>query len=137
MPSFGLNFYNLGGDSFNSGDHTEFLTRYDQATQPSNLIVFTSAWMGTASNARGCFLVTPPTGVQGISFGGNVWNAATINPFAGDGGMWGYVDARCNGKVAVNYMDGHSKFEAPDELRDMQRWSDAAAKAKEDRKSVV
>jgi prepilin-type N-terminal cleavage/methylation domain-containing protein len=130
-PSFGMNQTGVGGDTYNdtTAAYDKYITNLSQPTQPSNLILFTSA--RADNKTHGYFYVTPPQG-GGYTSSGTAyaqWTSDDFDPNNPNSALWGRVDARCNGKVAVNFFDGHSKYTDLNDLRDMQLWNDSAARA--------
>ena len=120
-PSFGLNYHNLGGDQTLSHRNLEgYLTRLSQAKQPNRLVNFaSSAFDGGGDRVSGHFLVTGPTDPVRTWVGDYHIN----NPV----NQIGNIHFRWSDTAVVSHLDGHSTFDQPDELRDMTRWSNAAA----------
>lgn len=119
-PSFGLNQFYLGGDAvntFNNGPGC--LTSMDDAVAPSRMIVFASARFSAQSN--GYFKITAPLGPPGR------WSLYDIYP--DDPRQLGNVDPRWSGRAVFAQLDGHSGLLAPEQMRDMTRWSNLAAAA--------
>jgi prepilin-type N-terminal cleavage/methylation domain-containing protein/prepilin-type processing-associated H-X9-DG protein len=75
------------------------VTNITQALNPSKLIVFASAKMEGAPHP-GCFDVAGP-----------------------GGGATGVVDYKYNNNAVVAYFDGHVELNTPNQLEDIERWS--------------
>lgn len=128
-PSFGLNFYHLGGDT-NLPNQTlagDVLTRLDQTVNPGRLIVFASARFPSETGvSEGYFKIVPPT--RAFEYSANGWSseayADRIEPAA-----FGYVHPRWNKTAATGQLDGSALALSLDAMRDMTRWSNAAALA--------
>jgi prepilin-type N-terminal cleavage/methylation domain-containing protein len=130
-PSFGLNFFSLGGDQTSAGalNLPGCLKKASQTTQSSRLIVFTSARsIGPAGTIEGYWKVVPPT--KPFEYSATGWNPGRYDE-AGEPAAWGYVHPRHNNRAVVACLDGHSELLSIDELRDMTRWSERAARAGE------
>jgi len=122
-PSFGLNYYHLGGDQTAPLNNAPgCMTRMSQAVRPDRTIVFASSrFVGT----KGFFRILAPTHPSGYSATG--WSPEDFDE-AADPAAWGYVDCRWNGQAVVSMLDGHAETLRLDELRDMTRWSNEAAR---------
>jgi prepilin-type N-terminal cleavage/methylation domain-containing protein/prepilin-type processing-associated H-X9-DG protein len=128
-PSFGLNFFSLGGDTTSNGalNLPGCLTRITQTNQSSRLIVFVSARSNFGAGVvEGYWKVVPPT--KPFEFSASGW---TRNPYdeSVEPAAWGYVHPRHNGRAVIACLDGHAELLAMDDLRDMTRWSERAARA--------
>lgn len=135
-PSFGMNAVFVGGDE--SGNDTGgikpvaknfdrygsfCLTRMGQAQSPSRQIVFVSAHADEGGEEiKGYFKVLAPKMLA------SAWKSG---PPAEDSRAadYGYVDFRYNNKAVVAHLDGHVEMLDEEQLRDMRRWSDLAARA--------
>ena len=129
-PSLGMNTYFIGGNqtefpataaNAKFGDGT-VLTRIDQASQPSGLMVFMSARSDvTGSGAQGYYEVTPPylTSRQ--------WAASYSNSLAPN--KWGFVSPRLNGHAVAALLDGHVENFNQQKMQDMRYWCSRANKA--------
>ncbi|QOV90164.1 type II secretion system protein [Humisphaera borealis] len=122
-PSFGLNYFHLGGDQTAPANNAPgCVTRLSQVIRPSQMVAFASSrFVGT----KGFFRVVAPTHPSGYSATG--W---TPNAFdeAEEPAAWGYVDFRWSGRAVCAMLDGHAEALRLDELRDMTRWSNEAAR---------
>lgn len=128
-PSFGLNYYNLGGDLVGGGTNNMpgYLKRIDHAVTPTRMIVFSSARsIGANGVVEGYFRLVPPT--KSFEYSTNGWSP---EPFAesGEPAAWGFVHPRWNNRSVTAFLDGHCETLSMAELRDMRRWSNEAAKA--------
>ncbi len=125
-PSFGLNYHHLGGNAANTTfNQPGMITSIDQADAPSGLIVFASARLDTLTPGvfqPGFFRIASPN---------DSIYAWPSSPYAyGNGSATtGNVDPRWDGRAVTAHLDGHAKSLSVDELRDMRRWSNAAARA--------
>jgi len=127
-PSFGLNYFNLGGDLTNGGanNSSDCIKRITQATGASRRIVFvTSRSTGAAGTVEGYFKIVAPT--QAFEFSASGWSPQPYEE-AGDPAAWGYVHPRYFDTAIVGQLDGHSERLRIDDLRDMTRWSEKAAR---------
>lgn len=128
LPSFGLNYYALGGDLTGGGASSlpGCVTKLSQVHRSSRLIVFISSRAPHGMNfPDGYFKIIPPTKSSEYSTTG--WTTEPYRP-EGDPAAWGYVHPRYNDKAIVACVDGHSEMLTIEELRDMTRWSDRAAR---------
>jgi prepilin-type N-terminal cleavage/methylation domain-containing protein len=128
-PTFGLNYYNLGGDLTAHGANNApgCIQRLSQATDSSRRIVFASSRsVGPSGVVEGYFKIVPPT--KPFEYSASGW---TTQPYdeAGEPAAWGYVHPRHFDTAIVGHLDGHSGRLSIDELRDMTRWSEPAARA--------
>jgi prepilin-type N-terminal cleavage/methylation domain-containing protein len=126
-PSFGLNYFNLGGDLTSGGGNNApgWLKKIDRAITPNRMIVFSSARsLGANGTVQGYFKIVPPT--KAFEYSGNGW---TLDGFQenGDPAAWGYVHPRWSDNAAIGFLDGHESPLSMNELRDMTRWSNEAA----------
>lgn len=127
-PSFGLNYFNLGGDQTGGGANNSpgCLMRLDRAVNPVGLTVFVSARsVGEFGAVHGYFKVVAPT--KAFEYSANGWTTSGFEE-KGEPGAWGYVHPRWMGKAIVAALDGHSEAVALTDLRDMRRWSNEAAR---------
>jgi hypothetical protein len=125
-PSFGLNFYNLGGDLTLGGVNNSpgCVMKITAASQSSRRIVFASSHM--AGGWEGYFKIVPPT--KSFEYSALGWTSQPYHE-GDDPAAWGYVHPRFNGKAVVACLDGHSEMLSIEELRDMTRWSEPAAQS--------
>lgn len=120
FTSLGMNTTFVGGD-FSSGallraDDPRTTARIGnfcvrtmhQAARPSSLIVFASAFNTAEGRSPGNYHVFPPA------------------MRSGDASL---IDYRHGGLAVVGCLDGHAELLGPEELKDMRRWSDLAARA--------
>lgn len=127
FPSFGMNMVDIGGDLEDpASNHANYLTKITQSRFSSQLIVFASA--RADASVHGYFYVRPP------NYRMQSWPSATKWPNraydeSDDAYLWGYVHPRWKGKAVVGCLDGHAEALTVDELRDMTRWSESAARA--------
>ncbi|HSI34314.1 MAG: type II secretion system protein [Phycisphaerae bacterium] len=123
-PSFGLNFFVLGGDESGggAGNMPNLVRKITEVGDSTRQLVFVSAWGGGATH--GYFKLHPPTQPSGFSATG--WSSGKfdgIDPLA-----FGYVHPRYDNRAVVACLDGHAEMLALDELRDMTRWHPMAAR---------
>jgi prepilin-type N-terminal cleavage/methylation domain-containing protein len=131
-PSFGLNYFNLGGDLTPAGlspagNAPGMLRKLDHAIRPSHMIVFTSSRFAAAGEPmNGYFKIVPPT--KSFEYSASGW---TPDPFSesGEAAAWGYVHPRWNLRAAAGQLDGHASLLSERQLRDMTRWSNDAARS--------
>lgn len=122
FPSFGINYYFVGGCVTGVGAITypaECTTR--SAEGRGNLLVFASA--GTTdgtTRVEGFNILTPPH-LYAETWSENSWKKNS------DPGLYGNVDARHEGKAVCVFLDGSIKLLTIGELRDMQLWNRNAA----------
>lgn len=120
FTSLGMNITFVGGD-FGSGallraDDPRTVARIgnfcvrnmQQATKPSSLIVFASAFNTAEGRSPGNYRVLPPAMREGDA---------------------SHIDYRYGGLAVVGCLDGHAELLGPDQMKDMRRWSDLAARA--------
>lgn len=127
-PSFGLNYYNLGGDLTASGANNSagWLNRLDRALTPHRMVVLLAARsVGESGITHGYFKVVAPT--KSFEYSASGWTRDEYQE-SGEPGAWGYVDARSDGRAATALLDGHADTLSMRDLRDMTRWSDRAAR---------
>jgi len=122
MPSFGINGEFVGGTwggPYNNWlvDFDVAVRRTDEAKQPSDLIVFTSARGGVSGTdpVLGYHLVQPAYG--------KAYKADDLPA------SFGFVHPRYGGSAVVSFLDGHAELMSTTQLQDMTHWSDAAARA--------
>jgi len=127
-PSFGLNYFNLGGDQTAApSSQPGCITKLTKGRFDTRLIVFCSSRaVGSNGMAEGYFKVVPPT--KSFEYSSSGWALARYDP-QGDPAAWGYVHPRYFGRAVVGLLDGHSELLPFEDLRDMTRWSEAAAEA--------
>lgn len=126
FPSFGMNMYNIGGDLEAPGMNLPgYLRRITQARHSSQLIVFASA--RDSANVHGYFLIQPPVYKLPMWSSPQTWPAGEYRE-SDHGGMWGNVHPRWDGRAVVGCLDGHAEALTIDQLRDMTRWSERAAR---------
>lgn len=128
-PSFGMNVNFVGGDYETlhpQGLGAHFgpfcVTRDIQAHDPSRLIVFASARSRHgADEIDGYFKITPP----------NMTSRMWANHYREEAhpSQFGNVHLRHRGKAVAAMMDGHVELLDAEELQDMRRWANPAAKA--------
>lgn len=127
-PSFGMNQYNLGGDlKVPVENHKGYLTKITQSRNTSRLIVFVSA-RAADPRMHGNYTVRSP------HYRMRSWPTPTTWPDrpyeeSDEAHVWGYVHPRWNGRAIVACLDGHAEALTVDELRDMTRWSEPAARS--------
>lgn len=127
-PSLGLNYFNLGGDGTAGGANNApgCLRRADHAVMPTKMIVFASARSpGESGPVHGYFKLVPPT--KPFEYSALGWNPDQFREH-GEPAAWGYIHPRWNERTATAFLDGHTEALGMDELRDMRRWSNEAAK---------
>lgn len=129
-PNLGLNATLLGGH-FGSGSPLPptprileaygkfYLSHLLESDDPGKLIVFTSARSGESQ--PGYFEVRPP------SLTASVWKLGKFDESA-PASAHGFVDFRWSGKALAVMLGGNVELLAEDQLRDMRRWSHAAAR---------
>jgi len=130
----GMNIQFVGGASPNLGFAFDsrfldlfgkyYITRIDEPSRPSNLIVFLSARadrqvLGELGAPRGYFRVRAPTD-------GTPWADRYDPDTQFPGNNSGFVDLRYFNKAVVALFDGHAQALGWDDLHDMRRWSDRA-----------
>lgn len=128
-PSFGMNCYEIGGDlEAPLQNHAGYLRQITRSRNATRLIVFASA--RADAEIQGYFALRPP------AYRMRTWPTAQrwpSTPFAESdaASAWGYVHPRWDGRAVVGCLDGHAEMLTVDELRDMTRWSETAARAGE------
>jgi prepilin-type N-terminal cleavage/methylation domain-containing protein len=130
-PALGINSTFVGGDhQVLPPDNARAISKYGRfcvtrithATNASKLIVFASAGgMFNGERMSGYFRVQAPNFVSRNWFG--------VYSDDGDPGMHGNVDFRYEGRAVAAMLDGHVELLNFDEMNDMRRWSDQAARA--------
>lgn len=128
LPSFGLNYYNLGGDLTGGGVHNMYgwVKKITQVERTTRLIVFASSRAPIGMPyPDGYFKIVPPT--KSSEYSATGWSSEDFRAST-DPGAWGYVDFRWNGRAVVACLDGHSELLTVNEMRDMTRWSNEIAK---------
>jgi type II secretory pathway pseudopilin PulG len=140
VPNLGINAVYVGGH-FGSGSPLRpsdrmieavgkyYVSRISESVRPDKLIVFASARHGTERDEIGHFEVRAPNTIK------PEWSAAefTKNSPPSD---HGFVDFRWHGKAVTAMLAGNVELLDEDQLRDMRRWSNQAARAN-DRNFVV
>jgi len=127
-PSLGLNYFNLGGDLTGGGVNNMpgCAKKITEVSHPTRMIVFASARSAGANGpVQGYFKIVAPRMPSGFSASG--WPADKFTEDS-DPAAYGQVHPRWNGRAVVACLDGHSEVLAMDDLRDMTRWSNVAAK---------
>lgn len=126
-PAFGLNNEYTGGNYDDRRLHPETgyyprlaITRVAQAENPSQHIVFVSAFYGEDANTSAPYVgfhrVEAPKGLR------SSWSRYNEELPA----QMGYVHLRHEGQALVAHLDGSIAFLGEDELKDMRRWSNQA-----------
>jgi len=124
MPSFGYNYYHVGGDALNPANNAPgLLRRLPESRGASRQIVFGSARMN--DEAAGQFIagferIEAPRGPV------RVWEPAFNEALAAE--QWGYIDPRWDGRAAFVHLDSHVALMATADMGDMTRWSNEAAR---------
>ncbi|GEM_PF-1799880 len=125
-PSFGLNQTYVGGNAkdprfFDRRFHVDRLT---DATRPNWLITFASSYFagptplsGGSALTEGFFRISPPRTSE--------WKGR--DPM--DPNYFGNVHPRYSGQAVATFFDGSVGSLTTEELVDMRRWADPAAKA--------
>ncbi len=120
-PSFGMNHYYVGGYLPTAASMGIHLQKFDDAVQPSRLLVFASSqWLNGSTYEPGFFRISAPQGPT------SAW-ASTFQD-GDDADKIGYVAPRWNGYAVAAHLDGHAEMFTVDDLRDMTRWSNDAAR---------
>lgn len=128
-PSFGLNYFSLGGDLTSPAVASDpnLVTKLDRVMLPTRMLVFTSARSaGENGPVWGYFKIVPPT--RPFEFSASGWSNAAFTETA-DPAASGYVHPRWGSSAVTAMLDGHAALQNFESLRDMTRWSDAAARA--------
>ena len=134
FPSMGMNTTFVGGDANQLAWNPQalatfgkfYVTRMDEAKQPTRLIAFTSAryyLAGDSTLYQGSFKISPP-----YKAGGgwdDVYEDYTTKP----GTNSGYVSLRHQEKAVTAQLDGHAETLSWADLRDMRRWANDATRA--------
>lgn len=132
-PNLGINAVYVGGH-YGSGSPLRpsprleaalgkyYVSRISQAVEPAKLVVFASARHGGGDEGVGNFEVRAPNTLAPD------WSSAGFDPklAASD---HGFVDFRWDGKAVVAMLGGNVELLNEEELRDMRRWSNQAARA--------
>lgn len=122
MPSFGINGEFVGGT--HGGPYNNWLTgvgvtvtRANDARQPAQLIVFTSARGGVSGTdpVLGYHMVQPAYGAD--------YKESDLPA------KFGFVHPRYSGRAVVSFLDTHAEPLSAEAMKDMTLWSDAAARA--------
>lgn len=152
-PSFGLNFFNLGGDlrgvtiaQENGENAPTCITKTTEARNPGQLITFASSRSnpidGTVSGPNDVFYtsaygknycegidrIISPSRVTRNPLSG-AWNAPSLwspedyQEQSDTQERWGYIHPRCAGKAAVAFLDGHAETMTINQLRDNSLWT--------------
>ncbi|MEX2220152.1 MAG: prepilin-type N-terminal cleavage/methylation domain-containing protein [Phycisphaerales bacterium] len=127
-PSFGLNYFNLGGDLVSGGaaNSPGWLRKMDQAATPWRMLVFTSSRSQLDTGVvQGYFKVVAPT--KAFEYSATGWTPAPFEE-GGDPAAWGYTHPRFDGKGPGAMLDGHTEMLGMDRLRDMRHWSNEASR---------
>ncbi|MEM1211667.1 MAG: prepilin-type N-terminal cleavage/methylation domain-containing protein [Planctomycetota bacterium] len=127
-PSFGMNTNNVGG-YFVLGGNTEnnpgVVRRFEEAVDPSRLLVFASAFGLDAAGedvVPGNYRVTAPSD----QLASNRWQGTAYDP-DGVPEDTGSVDFRCQESAIVSHLDGSATYLDFVALSDMTRWNNLAA----------
>lgn len=126
-PTFGINYYFVGGDISPGGKFTipnEVATRLSQVARPSSLLVFATAG-GYGQDGKvisGFCILTPPRVVHPM------WSSTAYSKDAPPAN-YGAVHARHDDKALAVFLDGSVRSQTIEELRDMRLWSIKAAEA--------
>ena len=109
VPTLGMNITYVGGDTRNVQLPGRCATRINRVTQSAGLIAFASGQYEDPNYGKldGYFEVKPPSG--------------NSSPGAG-------LATRYNGKAVAVMLDGHAEALTLDQLKDMRRWCDEAAR---------
>ncbi len=124
MPSLGINTYGVGGYR-EEGEKEAIpgaIRQMSTAYAPEKMIVFASARLSHVQLdgiAPGFHMLTPP------KTPGGDWSPrySEENPES-----WGNLDLRHNGKAVVGFLDGSAGTLGKEELTDMRRWNNEAAR---------
>lgn len=124
MPSLGINAYGVGGYR-EEGEREPIvgaIRQMNNAIAPERMIAFASARLSHQDLdgiAPGFHMLTPP------KTPGGDWSPrySEENPAS-----WGNLDLRHNGKAVVGYLDGSCGTLGKEELTDMRRWNNEAAR---------
>ncbi len=125
-PSLGLNYHHLGGNTDNTAfNQVGIIHRLDDAAAPSRMIVFASARTDTMTPGQytpgGFRIASPNDSIYG-------WPNVAYT-YGGGSFLTGNVDPRWDDRAVAAHLDGHAEMLSVDDLRDMTRWSNAAAEA--------
>jgi prepilin-type processing-associated H-X9-DG protein len=138
-PSYGINADFVGGKSepglgFNTNAlrvYGQFyVTRLDQVRRADRLLVFASARGVDGTEGQAGFLNAVVPGFHMVSAPSLLTPRWSAQPFAEDADpeLHGNVHPRHAGKANVAHADGHIAAMGIDDLRDMTRWSNQAAR---------
>jgi prepilin-type N-terminal cleavage/methylation domain-containing protein len=131
FPSFGMNSIFVGGDE-NYGGSSDIFTeifgqfyvkRLSTVRRPDRLVVFATARSraemnnGNSSIYEGFFRILPP------AWSTQIWASEHVEDDPLSSGM---LSNRHQSKVITASVDGRVDVDSISDLRDMQRWSDAA-----------
>ena len=126
FPSFGINYYFVGGCLNGTGGLTypnECVSRTAQGG--GSLLVFASGGATDGmTRVEGFNILTPPQ-LYAAAWSGIAWKKGS------DPGLYGNVDARHEGKAVCAFLDGSVRLLSIEELRDMQLWNRNAAEQKD------
>lgn len=134
-PNLGINAVCVGGH-YGSGSPLRpserlvdaigkyYISRINESADPDKLIVFTSARHGKGRDGIGNFEVRPPKLL------GPEWSSTEFSENANPS-QHGFVDFRWSGKAVTAMLAGNVEILDEPQLRDMRRWSNLAAKAKD------
>lgn len=135
VPNLGINAVYVGGH-YGSGSPLRpsdrlveavgkyYVSRISEAVQPDKLIVFASARHGKDRDEIGNFEVRAPNTIK------REWSSAEFESKASPSDH-GFVDFRWNGKAVTAMLAGNVELLDEEQLRDMRRWSNQAARANE------
>lgn len=139
-PNLGINAVFVGGH-YGSGSPLRpsermveavgkyYVSRISESIHPEKLIVFSSARHGTDRDDIGNFEVRAPNLMK------SNWSSAEFEQGASPSDH-GFVDFRWNGKAVTAMLAGNIELLDEEQLRDMRRWSNQAAR-QNDRDFVV
>lgn len=133
LPSLGINatyvgtardYLNDKGEVIGSGAFAHSIQRFEQAISPGTLIVFASAagQDDQGNRTHGFWRLSAP------------YDSSTKTRWSADSPdasrpLLGETHLRWSGKAVVAHLDSSVRLLGEAELRDMRRWSDAAARA--------
>lgn len=123
FPTFGMNYYFLGGDIQVDGSVSygnECMQTSSQGT--GQIIAFASAGSlnPDRSITEGYNILTPPR-LTGVMWQTTQWTSKS------DPSRYGHLHARHGNKAVVAFLDGSTQLLAIEDLRDMRLWSHRAA----------
>lgn len=140
VPNLGINAVYVGGH-YGSGSPLRpsdrmveavgkyYVSRISESVQPNKLIVFASARHGKDRDEIGNFEVRAPNTIK------REWSSAEFKQNASPSDH-GFVDFRWKGKAVTAMLAGNVELLDEEQLRDMRRWSNQAARTN-DRNFVV